>query len=196
MARTQARLVSALLLPVGQCVTLRPIGPRDADVLQAYVRGLSQESRYNRFFAALHELPPAELDHVVHLDRQSQLALLAETRVDGALIVIGEARYALSPDGLECEFALSVADNWRGMGLGTLLMADIECRVRTLGARYLCGDVLRSNELMKALVRKNGFLTADLPRDARLVRIVKDLALSRAAGPCEALTASDLATAA
>ena len=85
-------------------------------------------------FGALHELPAAELDHVVHLDRQSQLALLAETRVADSLIVIGEARYALSPDGLECEFALSVADDWRGMRLGTLLMADIECRVRTLGA--------------------------------------------------------------
>ena len=196
MTRAQARLVSALLLPVGQCVTLRPIGPRDAGVLQAYVRGLSQESRYNRFFGALHELPPAELDHVVHLDRQSQLALLAETLVDGALIVIGEARYALSPNGLESEFALSVADDWRGRGLGTLLMADIECRARTLGARYLCGDVLRSNEPMKRLARKNGFLTADLPRDARLVRIVKDLSLSRAVAPCEALTTSDLATAA
>lgn len=177
-------------------MTLRPIGPHDAGVLQAYVRGLSQESRYNRFFGALRELPPAELDHVVHLDRQSQLALLAETLVDGAFIVIGEARYALSPDGLESEFALSVADDWRGMGLGTLLIADIEGRVRTLGARSLCGDVLRSNELMKALARKNGFLTAALPRDARLVRIVKDLALSRAAEPCEAVTASDLATAA
>ena len=111
-------------------------------------------------------------------------------------IVIGEARYALSPDGLESEFALSVADDWRGMGLGTLLIADIECRVRTLGARHLSGEVLRSNQLMKALAQKNGFLTADVPRDARLVRIVKDLALSRAAEPCEALTASDLATAA
>lgn len=196
MARAQPRLVRSLHLPVGQCVTLRPIDLRDASVLQAYVRGLSSESRYNRFFGAFHELPPAELDHVIHLDRKYELALLAETSVNGALIVIGEARYALSPDGLECEFALSVAENWRRMGLGTLLIADIECRARILGARYLCGDVLRSNSLMKALARKNGFLLTDLPRDARLVRIVKDLALSRAAGPCEALTLSDLATAA
>ncbi|MGO9330318.1 MAG: N-acetyltransferase family protein [Steroidobacteraceae bacterium] len=196
MARAQPSLVSALLLPVGQCVTLRPIDPRDAGVLQAYVRGLSQESRYNRFFGALHELPPAELEHVIHLDRQSQLALLAETLVDGALIVIGEARYALSPGGLEGEFALSVADDWRGRRLGTLLMADIECRVRNLNTKYLCGDVLRSNEPTKALARKTGFFLADVPRDARLVRIVKDLALSQAAVPCEALTRSDLAIAA
>ena len=84
------------------------------------------ESRYNRFFGALYELPPAELDRVIHLDRKYELALLAEARVDGAPIVIGEARYALAPDRLEGEFALSVADDWRGKGLGTLLMADIE----------------------------------------------------------------------
>ena len=74
-------------------------------------------------------------------------------------------------------------------------MADIECRARSLGAEYLCGDVLRSNEPMKALARKNGFRMADVPRDARLVRIMKDLALSRGAGPSGMVTASDLAIA-
>jgi GNAT superfamily N-acetyltransferase len=177
-------------------VRLRSIGPRDAGVLQGYVRGLSPESRYNRFFAALNELPRAELDHIIHLDRKYELALLAETSVDGTPIVIGEARYVIAPDRLECEFALSVADDWRGKGLGTMLMAEIECRALSLGARHLGGDVLRSNEPMKALVRKNGFLMADVPRDARLVRIMKDLALSRAPGPCEALRASDPAIAA
>jgi GNAT superfamily N-acetyltransferase len=196
MARAQRRLFRALRLPDGECVTFRPTGPRDAGVLQAYVRGLSPESRYNRFFGALYELPPGELDRVIHLDQKYELALLAEARVDGAPIVIGEARYALALDRLEGEFALSVADDWRGKGLGTLLMADIECRARSLGVGHLCGDVLRSNQPMKALARKNGFLMADVPRDARLVRIVKDLSLSRAVAPCEALTTSDLATAA
>ena len=65
-------------------MTLRPIGPRDAGILQGYVRGLSPESRYNRFFGALYELPPAELDRVIHLDRKYEWALLAETHVDGA----------------------------------------------------------------------------------------------------------------
>ena len=122
-------------------MTLRPIGPRDAGVMQAYVRGLSPDSRYHRFFGALYELPPAELERVIHLDRKYELALLAETRVDAAALVIGEARYALAPDRLEGEFALSVADDWRGKGLGTLLMADIECRATSLGAEHLCGDV-------------------------------------------------------
>ena len=42
---------------------------------------------------------------------------------------------------------------------------------------------------MKALARKNGFLMADVPRDARLVHIIKDLA----AGSSGMVMASDLA---
>jgi GNAT superfamily N-acetyltransferase len=95
--------------------------------------------------------------------------------------LIGEARFAFEPYRCEGEFALSVADDWRGKGLGTLLMADIECRATSLGAEHLYGDVLRTNEPMKALARKNGFRMADVPRDARLVRIIKDLPLSRLA---------------
>jgi GNAT superfamily N-acetyltransferase len=160
------------------------------------VRGLSPESRYQRFFGALYELPPAELDRVLLLDQKYQLALLAETHIGGAPVVIGEARFALAPNRLEGEFALSITDDWRGKGLGTLLMADIECRARSFGARYLVADVLRSNARMKALARKMGFLQGDVPRDTRLVRFVKDLTLSQVARPCETLTAFDLGIAA
>ena len=93
------------------------------------------------------------------------------------LIAIGEASYAFAPERLESELALSVAEDWRGKGLGTLLIADIERRARSQGAGYLSGDTLRSNEPMKGLARKTGFVLADVPRDARLVHIVKDLAL-------------------
>lgn len=176
-------------------MTLRPVGPRDAGVLQAYIRRLSSESRHDRFFVALNELPLWELDRVTHLDQKYELAMLAETLVDGAPIVIGEARFALAPDGREGEFALSVADDWRGKGLGTLLLADIECRANSLGAEYLCGEVLRSNQPMKALARKNGFRMADVPRDVRLVRVKKDLALSQSAELSGMVIASDLAVA-
>src|SRR4029077_19444628 len=122
------------------------------------------EARYKRFFGPLRELPPAELDRVIHLDPPDQLGLIAQTRADG---VIGEARYALSPDRRECEFALSVADGWHGKGVGRLLLADLEFRGRSLGARRLVGDVLRTNEAMQALARKAGFGMAGVPSDAK-----------------------------
>jgi len=180
-ARAQPEFAGALPAAAGACLTLRPISPQDGGVLQTYIRALSWESRYNRFLGALNELPAAELQRVTHLDRKYELALLAETRLDGAPRVVAEVRYAFSPDRRECEFALSVADAWHGKGIGALLVADVERRAACLGARRLVGEVLRSNEPMKALARKAGFALADIPRDARLVRIVKDLAPSRRA---------------
>ncbi len=180
--RAQARLGRGLRLSPGVTVTLRPIGPSDAGILQAYVRGLSPEARYDRFFGGLSELPPAELDRVIHLDQKHDLVQLAETWVDGALTVIGETRFALATNRLEGEFALSIADNWHGRGLGRLLIADIERRAESLGVRYLVGDVLRSNTSMKALARKMGFLLREVPRDPRLVRVVKEVRLG-ASGP-------------
>jgi GNAT superfamily N-acetyltransferase len=186
----QRDVTGALRLPAGGCVTLRPVGAGDGAVLQAHVRGLSSESRYNRFFGALNELPPSELEHVTHLDRTHELALVAEADVNGELIVIAEARYALSRGRRECEFALSIADAWHGKGIGTLIMADVERRARRLGAERLVADVLRSNAPMKALARKAGFAMADVPRDARLIRIVKDLARPRTARPPQAAGAA------
>jgi GNAT superfamily N-acetyltransferase len=189
----EPQLIHGLNLPGGERVTVRPVCPRDSEALQAYVRTLSPEARYKRFFGPLRELPPAELDRVIHLDPPDQLGLIAQTRADG---VIGEARYALSPDRRECEFALSVADAWHGKGVGRLLLADLESRARTLGARRLVGDVLRTNEAMQALARKAGFGMAGVPSDAKLVRVVKDLAPAPTALPYDALTASALANAA
>ena len=110
--------------------------------------------------------------------------------------MIGEARHAFTPDRLECEFALSVADDWRGRGIGTLLTAEMERRARSLGARRLTAEILRANEPMKALALKTGFSMADVPSDARLVRIVKDLAPSRIDRPGRAAGAPDLPLAA
>src|SRR5277367_3125979 len=124
--RAQPRLGRGLRLPPSLTVTLRPVGPSDAGVLQAYVRGLSPQARYDRFFGGLSELSPAELDRVIHLDQKHDLAQLVETWVDGAPTAIGEMRFALATNRLEGEFALSIANDWRGKGLGGLLIADIE----------------------------------------------------------------------
>ena len=78
----EPQLIHGLSLPGGERVTVRPVCPRDADVLQTYVRALSPDARYKRFFGPLRELPPAELDRVTHLDPPDQLGLIAQTRAD------------------------------------------------------------------------------------------------------------------
>jgi hypothetical protein len=60
----------------------------------------------------------------------------------------------------------------------------------------LTAEILRANEPMKALALKTGFGMADVPRDARLVRIVKELTPSQMDRPERTAGAPDLPLAA
>jgi len=194
MSHTDQRPIGAVRLPDGMRVTIRPASPWDAGRIQDYVRSLSLPSRYDRFLAAMNELSPAELARVGGSDHRHG-TLIAETRIGGARIMIGEARYALGSDGKTSEIALSVADAWHGRGLGTLLMDYLECWARRCGVATLVGDVLRTSTAMRKLARKAGFGTG-VPDDARLVRIVKDISVARVGAPCGLLMRSGLSMAA
>jgi RimJ/RimL family protein N-acetyltransferase len=171
-------------LPGGESVTVRAVRPQDADRLQAYMRNLSGPTRRNRFLGAVSELAPKELERLTHMDSPGELALVAFGRVDGETAMIGEAIQAIPPQSQRCEIALSVTDAWQRKGLGTLLLSRMECQARLLGARYLVGDVLRTNDAMRGLARKAGFTLHGPFRDARLVEIVKDLSSPPTGLPC------------
>ena len=68
-----------LLLRDGTSVVIRPIGPEDAHREQAFVRGLSPESRYLRFMNTLRELSPEMLERFTHPDPAREIALVALT---------------------------------------------------------------------------------------------------------------------
>jgi len=172
-------------LPRGEPVTVRAIRPQDASRLQSYMRGLSGDTRRNRFLGAVSELAPTELDRVTHMDRPSELAMIVLAGAGAEAPMVAEAVQAFASDSLRCEFALSVTDTWQRKGLGTLLLRNIECRARALGARYLFGDVLRTNDAMKGLAGKAGFAIHGPFRDARLIGIVKDLSAPQTGLPCD-----------
>jgi GNAT superfamily N-acetyltransferase len=167
----------------GQKVTVRPARPQDTGIIQAYIRGLSPASRRNRFLGSLNEVSANELYRMTHTDRCSHAALIAENVVEGECTMIGEARYAVVPDGFHCELAVSVDDTWRRKTLGTLLVGIVAYQARALGLRYLIGEVFRWNEAMIALARKTRFALSGPVADARLVRVTKDLSLLDALQP-------------
>jgi GNAT superfamily N-acetyltransferase len=171
-------------LPGGESVIVRAIRPQDADRLQAYVRNLSGSTRRNRFLGAVSELAQTELDRLTHMNRPGELALIAFARMGGEASMVAEAIQVIAPESQRCEIALSVTDAWQRKGLGALLLRNMECRARVLGARYLIGEVLRTNDAMKGLARKAGFAIQGPFTDARLVGIVKDLSIPQTGVPC------------
>src|ERR1700730_5225223 len=172
-------------LPGGESVMVRAISPQDADRLQAYTRNLSGSTRRNRFLGAVSELAQTELDRLTHMNRPGELALIAFARMGGEASMVAEAIQVIAPESQRCEIALSVTDAWQRKGLGALLLRNMECRARVLGARYLIGEVLRTNDAMKGLARKAGFAIQGPFRDARLGEIVKDLSIPQTGLPCE-----------
>jgi acetyltransferase len=164
--------VETLRLRGGAVVTVRAAGPGDGDIIQSYIRGLSPSSRRNRFLGALNELSAAELYRMTHSESRRQLTLIAQTVVDGACTMIGEARGALAPDGLSVEVALSVAETWRRKTLGTQLLGILVRQARSLGVDCVMADVLHSNHAMMALARKIGFGVATPIGDARLMQLI------------------------
>jgi RimJ/RimL family protein N-acetyltransferase len=167
----------AVHLLCGEKVTVRLACPRDTGMIQSYIRGLSPASRRNRFLGSLNEVSENELFRMTQTDRCTHATLIAENVVDGDCTMIGEARYAVTPDGFRCEFAVSVDESWRRKTLGTQLIGLVVHRARALGLRYLVGDVFRSNEAMITLARKTGFAVTQPVADARLAKITKDLSL-------------------
>jgi GNAT superfamily N-acetyltransferase len=168
----------------GKSLTVRFVEPRDAGALQGYVRSLTTRSRYNRFLGAISELPQTLLDDFVHVGEADRFSVIATLMVDGFETIVGEARYAFDTDTDSFEFGLSIADRWQGQGVGSALLANLQCRAAAFGARRLFGDTLRSNEVMIGLARKSGFAFRQSPNDWKLVRFEKHIDAVPAEIPC------------
>ena len=173
-----------LRLRTGKSVMVRFVEPRDAEALQAYFRALSVRSRYNRFLGAMSELPKNQLDRFIHVGEDDRFSVVATMEIDGIETIVGEARYAFNTDTGSFEFGLSIDDRWQGHGIGSALLANLQCRAAAFGAKRLFGDTLRSNEVMISLARKSGYGFTQSPGDWKLVRFEKHIDVAPQEIPC------------
>lgn len=179
------KFTDVVRLRTGETLVVRFVTLDDADVLQSYFRSLSQRSRYNRLMGAASELPPSELDKALHVGENNRFAVIAEMKVDGVGVAVGEARYCYDAASLSSEFGLSIGDAWQGRGIGSVLLANLECRAAALGAVRIVGETFRNNEQMIGLARRSGYEFLPTPYDWRQVRLEKPLQRGPADIPCE-----------
>src|SRR5271165_209118 len=164
-------------------LALRPARCSDGGALQTYVRGLSPESRYNRFLGAVNELPASELARTLAANGRDALTLLLTSTAEDRETVVGEARVALSCAKRAGEFSMSIADDWQHLGVGSALLAEIERKAAADGIEVLFGDTLRTNDGMIGLARARGFRVGP-GFEPRLVRIEKRLEDTAPDLPC------------
>ncbi len=155
-------------------VTVRPIRPEDAEIEQEFIRNLSEESRYFRFMNSIQELSEEMLIRFTQIDYFREMALVAVTK-ENKETVLGITRYTINIDGESCEFALVVADNIRGKGLGHKLMVTLMDIAKSKGLKMLVGEVLKNNGSMLKLMTRLGFTIKNNPEDHNLYIVSKFL---------------------
>lgn len=169
-----AQLVRQWQLADGTDITIRPIRPEDAELDQRFIRDLSEESKYFRFMNVMQELPETTLASLTQIDYSKEMALIAVTQEQDKESALGVARYSIDPDGISCKFALVVADNVTGKGLGQKLMVSLMEVARRQGLKKIEGEVLNDNHKMLKLMNRLGF-TIKTSEDQRTVKVTKRL---------------------
>lgn len=175
-------MVRPMVMADGQEWLLRPIRPEDATLLQEFVRGLSDESRYMRFVSMLRELTPRMLARYTRIDYDREVALVATVQIPnpenrGLLRerIVGFAHYLRNADAQGAEYALVIADDWQRRGLGGELMHSLFQVARQQGLRYIEGLVLASNRAMIALMTSLGLQNDPDPEDPSMRRVWMNL---------------------
>jgi acetyltransferase len=160
----------------GAVVTIRPIRPEDAEIEREFVRELSQHAKYLRFMGAVKDLTPAMLARFTQVDYDREMALIGvvnehgDDGIHGAHVTgrekqVGVARYVINPDGTSCEFAVVVAEDWKGRGFARHLMTQLVALARERGLVTMEGQILTENTRMLDLARSLGFTIGEAPDD-------------------------------
>ena len=152
----------------GECVVLRngssvsigPLAAGDDAAIASWFAGLGDEARYARFFSPLKRL-----------DRRTQVALAGVDHVDHEAIAarsgdgatVGIARYIRFGHSTTAEVAVAVADDWRGLGIATVLLEQVAARARTVGIEQLAATCLATNFAVIRLFRRMGETTVGVP---------------------------------
>ncbi|PXX55505.1 Sortase and related acyltransferases [Pseudomonas sp. LAMO17WK12:I10] len=152
----------------GHHVLIRPLAEKDRAREYAFIRRLSPESRHLRFLAQISDPSGALLDQLMHTDGKQHMAYVALAHENGQLVEIGISRYAATGEH-ECECAVTVADEWTHLGLGTLLMEHLIKAARKNGFRQMYSVDAASNVSMRDLARALGFERSHDPDDSHQV---------------------------
>jgi acetate---CoA ligase (ADP-forming) len=135
----------------GSTVHIRPARADDRDAVLRFFEGLSEEAKWLRFFTAMVDLPRMA-DRAVDVDYRDRYALVATAGPE----VVGHGAY-LRSDGDRAEVAFAVADDYRGRGLGTILLGHLAEAAAERDVAVFEAEVLPENHRMIEVFRESGF---------------------------------------
>lgn len=164
-------------------LSIRPIRPRDADMLQRAFQLLSRESRYFRFHALFTKLTRSALQTLTDVDQVDHLALVAFDAgvAESAESGVGVARCVRLPDRRDCaELAVTVADRAHGRGVARILVGALAALARERGIEIFQMFVLPDNAKAHRMARALGTLSERHQGDVIAYELSVDAVLTAA----------------
>jgi acetyltransferase len=116
-----------------------------------------------------------ELKEFTNPDSRNAVALIVLCSGETGEEEIGVARYVIDPDGVNCEFAIVVADAWQKRGIGKRLMNALIRHLQVSGVKQISGYVLKSNSTMRKFVKQMDFAETNIPDDQSILLVTKHL---------------------
>jgi RimJ/RimL family protein N-acetyltransferase len=142
-------------LPDGAQVVIRPIRAEDKRMLSDGLRRLSPESAQRRFLTPKRSFSRAELRYLTEVDGRDHVALVAEDPADPARRLIAVGRFVrLHHDPEAADVAFTVADEWQGRGVGSLLGEHLAHAARNRGIRRFTATMASDNRAARRLMQK------------------------------------------
>src|SRR3954469_14348795 len=137
----------------GSTAHVRPVVPSDEPALRAFLEGLSDNSRWLRFFSLGVNLDKAARAGASG-DRPEGYGLIVTTGAEER--VVAHAVFELERSD-RAEVAFAVADEMQGRGLATVLIAHLAQVAAARGVRTFTATVLPENRRMVSVFRESGF---------------------------------------
>ena len=137
----------------GGTVHVRPIRPADAAAIVAFHAGLSERTRYLRYFSAYPRISDKDLVRFTTVDHVDRVALVVWLGRE----IIGVGRFERIEDSSDAEVAFVIADAHQGRGIGSVLLEHLAAAARERHIRRFTAEVLAENTRMVNVFTDAGY---------------------------------------
>ena len=141
----------------GRSLLIRPIRPEDEELHHELFHSLSRQTNYFRFFSFRRHLTHEQAARFTQIDYDREMAIIALLEENNRVRSIGVNRLSYQPRRDQHEFAIVVADEFQGLGVGAILMKYLLEIAHDRRIKQIFGVVLAENQKMIDFCRSFGF---------------------------------------
>ncbi|WP_041450961.1 bifunctional acetate--CoA ligase family protein/GNAT family N-acetyltransferase [Hoyosella subflava] len=140
----------------GGVVHLRPITPADSDALVRFHAGLSERTRYLRYFGPYPRMSDRDVKHFTNVDHRDRVSFVLILGDDIIGVGLYESLHYSGTDN-SAEVAFVIADAHQGRGLGSILLEHLADAAAQNGLTRFEAEVLAENRGMIAVFKEAGY---------------------------------------